>query len=510
LKLSDYFLLKETCDRIINLSGLDPNVISVPWLHILNEHPSNLNRYNYLFESKHDSHFFAAAKRKILSSLKRYYRLFRAFIFRREKEVYDKAKSMLKVNSNVDIVLITNLVSPQGLPPNDEFYYGRLKNNLQIHGFSCFTVFRNNTSSKAGTLQFSDPNTEVDWLVLPRWSKFCEELSFFRRVKTTAKKIRKLEGLILDKEKVVFNEAICQANSSETISTIQFCHELKNLFLKLKPGAILVLWEGHAWERMALYAARSVIPETLCIAYQHSILFPHSHALKRYLSPVYEPNIVLTIGQITCDLFRSTYTNKLAKFLIYGSHRLMKPDEKSINFRVSKARCIVLPDGISSECEILFQFALLLARNLPDVDFIFRTHPIISFNELQNNSPNLRSLPSNVSLSKGLAIEEEFQRCNLSLYRGSSAALYSVFSGIRPIYLIHDHDNGIDIDPMLGLSAWRIKIKTLEDFRLLVKEDKSLRPEARKAEWEVARDFCEMYIRPVNFNSFLKSMNNTC
>lgn len=56
---------------------------------------------------------------------------------------------------------------------------------------------------------------------------------------------------------------------------------------------------------MAFHAARAINPEVQCIGYQHTVLFPRTHALKRPLGASFDPDAILTIGHVTGDILKA-------------------------------------------------------------------------------------------------------------------------------------------------------------------------------------------------------------
>jgi hypothetical protein len=116
--------------------------------------------------------------------------------------------------------------------------------------------------------------------------------------------------------------------------------------------------------------------------------------------------------------------------------------------RNDSATCLVLPEGIVEECRILFTFSLSCARACPEVRFIWRLHPIMSFDKLVRRVPVLGNLPSNIEIS-AQTFEEDIARSSWALYRGSTAVVTAAANGVTPIYL--EQPGELSIDPLFEI-----------------------------------------------------------
>ena len=65
------------------------------------------------------------------------------------------------------------------------------------------------------------------------------------------------------------------------------------------------------------------------------------------------------------------------------------------SFDQKKITCIVLPEGIDFECHFLFNFSLKCSKLLSEVLFIWRLHPMISFESLFQKKV-MKSFPPNI------------------------------------------------------------------------------------------------------------------
>jgi hypothetical protein len=259
---------------------------------------------------------------------------------------------------------------------------------------------------------------------------------------------------------------------------------------------LIVTWEGHAWERLAFHAARSVDPAIQCIGYQHTVLFPRSHALRRSLGRCYDPDVILTIGDVNREVLSRSEGLRGTTIVTYGSHR--RPPAARPRAHDASTRCLVIPEGLELECLTLFDFALSAAPRLPSLHFVLRTHPVTPFTFLARRHARFRVLPPNVSVSDRQDITEDFARCDWALYRGSSAIIHAVLTGVRPLYL--ERPEQMVIDPLFAMRGWRTQVASVEALGVVIETDRGLAADEKKREWEPARAYCDRYVAPADAN----------
>ena len=123
--------------------------------------------------------------------------------------------------------------------------------------------------------------------------------------------------------------------------------------------------------------------------------------------------------------------------------------------------CLVLPEGILSECCCLFNFSIACSKAFPEIKFIWRLHPVVDFQKLCSQNRTFKKLPNNVSISR-VSLMSDFARSNNVLYRGSTAAVQAVAAGLRPIYL--QLENEMSINPMYEMEQWIPHVKDISEF----------------------------------------------
>ena len=152
-----------------------------------------------------------------------------------------------------------------------------------------------------------------------------------------------------------------------------------------------------------------------------------------------------------------------------------------------QSACLVVPEGAESESILLFDFSLKCAHEITDLQFIWRLHPNLTFENIAAKHKIFQSLPKNIELSKS-SLEEDIEICKWVLYRGSSAVIQAVEAGLKPIYL---HKRGdIKIDPLFQLKNWKEEVTTTQAFQQIIIDSKN-----ETKDCFIARDYCrKLYV----------------
>ena len=484
---AQYLALTAACDDLLRTPPVTHEKVAVPWLHVRSEHPNNLTQYQCVFERP-------GLLPELSSSLRHSAGIARTLARSLWSSTRDAQPVSAPFPPKVDVLFVSHLVSAQTQPESRDFYYGDLPEELASRGLSSLVVMHNALRSEdPGLTTRLTRGGVTSRLVLPRWSTFRNECRLTRRARVVAR------DLLVDARaaqhplnRIVALEAARHAATGSTIAALRFHAQLKQLCARFRPRAIFVTWEGHAWERLAFYAARSVDPSVRCVGYQHTVLFPRAHALKRPLGGWYDPDLILTLGDVTRDILSASEGLSGTAIMTYGSHR--HPSATKPRAADAAMRCLVIPEGLEPECLTLFDFALAAAARLPDLQFVLRTHPVLPFDSLARRYPRFRSLPANVCASSQADITADFAQCDWALYRGSSAAVHAVLAGVRPMYV--ELQGEMSIDPLCALNGWRRHVSSEEVFDAVIAADRAAAPEDRLREWEPARAFCARYVLP--------------
>jgi hypothetical protein len=118
---------------------------------------------------------------------------------------------------------------------------------------------------------------------------------------------------------------------------------------------------------------------------------------------------------------------------------------------------------------------------------------------------SLAALPDNCRISELSNIHEDFSRCDLLLYRGSSVAIYAVLNGLRPIYYAIPGE--ISIDPLYLLNEWRVVVANAEQFKNAVDVHKNLTEEVLDTQYHLAFLVCREYVKMPDQELFYQAVS---
>jgi len=500
LNEEQYRLLFDACDRVLLAPDSTIERVAIPWLHVIREHPVFLANYVDLFEP-------ATGGRAIVRKW--------SLLFRNRAGWFKQIVSTLRADGQpwfgpkelprgVDILFVSHLLNESQAGNAEDFYFAGLANELVARGHSAVIALINHTGKDAKPLAVRWNGSPVPRVIFSGSLYLLEEVNLYRRIKRGSLRLRKLAK----KEEQELPRRILARASEEglangSLTNMRIAWQIGALTAKLQPKAIVVTHEGHAWERVAFAAARSVRPSVRCIGYQHAALFCLQHAIRRNLAPEYNPDQILTAGEITqAQLSRAPGLRGIPVTVLGSNRGSISSLEEGQTAAGTQGRilgkapaCLVIPEGIASECDILFNFALACAQLLPRIRFIWRLHPILSFESLVSKNKKFRQLPANVEMSR-MPIEQDLERCRWALYRGTTAVMLAVLSGLRPIYLKLAAE--LSIDPLHELNTFRVTIESPEDFLRIINVDLNDDRNSEDKEFKVAYDYCRRYFLPWN------------
>jgi len=211
------------------------------------------------------------------------------------------------------------------------------------------------------------------------------------------------------------------------------------------------------------------------------------------------PDVVLALGDQTAAILDAGHRQYGTQLVRFGTFRRQNAGMASAPADPSLRTVLVLPEGIAPEADVLFRFAYDCALAMPNYRFILRGHPqwpasrALSLIELP-----VQSL-KNVEISQKASIQEDFDRASVLLYRGSSAALYGILSGLLAVNL--QLPEMVNSDPIYQLTAWRKTCGTPAGLREIVEQFERQSADGRTSEWCSAADYVNRYIVPVDDRS---------
>ncbi len=476
--------LCKACDQLLLAPDAGPERIATPWLHVIRAHPIFLESYGEIFGPQP----VANRKRFMRSVLSALHYLGKALFNGGE---YWSSVGELK--SKCDVLMVSHLVNESFLGHEDDFYFGKVAGEMAECSISSTIALINYTKISPMALAASWHQAKTPRVIFSPVLRFSKEWELYRLAYAEA---RRLEEAAMsqsgDLDRHVITRAAIEAASGGAVAALRLGEQIKALVAKLQPRALIVTYEGHSWERIAFASARAAVPRICCIGYQHAVLFNLQHAVQRRLGDQYNPDIILTAGNEAEIRLRKNSDLQDVWIDTVGSNRSFAHQSVGA-VRTNLGRhstCLVLPEGIVSECNLLFGFALECARIMPDMQFIWRLHPNMSYPVLTKQNPRFRNLPPNITLSTN-TLTEDITHSYWALYRGSTAIVQAAVSGVRPVYL---HRAGeISIDTLFEIAELHAQVVRPEDFKRLVLEASDTGNIAQQVQ-----DYCSQIFTPIN------------
>lgn len=434
--LKKYFEISRSCDSILYSKFSSITTFSIPWLFIIREHPDDLANYKNIYNNKKLSYllfFFKYIKKIIIIT----YRLIIKINFS-TKYFYNNSK--LK---KTDYIFVSTLVNKQYLNKEDDFYFKDIKKTISNDKNLIFSLI-NQQNLKINKSDLINK----DKLVFKNDLFFTYEIKIFLIALSESAKlfIRSIFNRGLRKN--ILLQASLEALSSSTISSIRLNIQFEKLIKQVNPKVIILTYEGYAWERLCFFTSKKFNKNIRCIGYQHTRLFNNQHSIFRCFNNDFDPDIILTSGEIPTKIFKKKINSKKISIINIGKLdydlHIEKKNDQSINTK-NKEICLVVPEGNLNENILLIKFIFNIIRFNKKYIFLLRFHPIVNLNYLQKKFNFISNLNDNIIISSDTLYAD---LCNSKyvLYRGSSVIFSAVKYGLVPIYLKNVDE--ISINPL--------------------------------------------------------------
>ena len=449
MKEAQYHALCEACDRVLLSPDSTTDRVAIKWLHVIREHPEYMKNYADLFKPVKDRGFFYQWARMLRKKAGLLKQLGKGFLSNGSPWAGPE-----KLPTGIDALFVSHLLSPSQAGQADDFYYGKVPDELVAHGHQAVIALINYSRKSGALLASKWEGSTVPRVILSDATGLFDYIRMCRRLLTESINLRRLATQEKsDFLRRVFNRASVEALSVSSVTTLRLALQIKALVGMLRPKFLIVTYEGYAWERLAFALARMALPAIRCIGYQHAAVFPLQHAIRRDLAREYNPDQILTAGMVGKKQLQREPGANGPIVSVLGSNRIFELVTTEGDCAVDQHRseysnkyaCLVVPEALAGECFLLFEFSLESAQLCPEIQFIWRLHPLLTFKSLLAQNRKLRNLPSNIVLSQA-TLAEDTVRCRWALYRGTTAIVQAVVAGLRPIYL---HQSGeMMIDPL--------------------------------------------------------------
>ena len=456
-------------DKILLHKSVNQNIVANIYLHTLSGHPVFLEKYSL------------SKKAKIWLSIR--FKLI--LIIRILQSIFDnKSYYSSKGNTKSDILFVSHLTNNQQLLKDSDEYFGDLSSQLLKYNIKSSVALINHIKVNTRQLLNSWKGDEITRFVLSSSLDFVSELKLYFSQKKSKKQLRYiLKDLQVDKALV--KDILRYHLSSDTFNALRIAKQVANIARKTGAKVIVTTYEGHAWERLVYYYVRKINPNIKCLGYQHAAVFKHQHAIRRPLSKNYNPDIILTSGLIAKYILEKSQL-KDSEIFCLGSSKYLTPSIVKGKIQC----CLVVPEGFVKESISLFGFSLDYAKQHRNQKFIWRLHPMLSFEKLRRYSSIFESLPDNIFFSEG-SLDEDIQKCDSVLYRGSTAVVNAINAGLRPIYYQQSLDE-LSIDPIYQQQRGKEVVYSQQSLGLALDKDVDMKIK------QSLQDFAQNFYTPID------------
>lgn len=248
---------------------------------------------------------------------------------------------------------------------------------------------------------------------------------------------------------------------------------------------VIVTYEGHAFEKIIFKHCND--KNIKSFGYYFSVIREYQNSIFYQFDRKYMPDIILTGGtKINDYLKKNSYSHDNIKIL--GSN-------KNINkIKIAKKNIknvLVCPEGLFSETVEIFNLINQTFFNKEDIKFIFRTHPVLGNCKKLFNKKN-----KNIIFSQNKNIKEDFQRCGIILYSGSSVCIQAVNNNLIPINFKKNRDS-FSYDPLFEINTYIVS-NSNELMHTLKSFSNSSNKKLIYKNYKKIRNYCKTYFEPMN------------
>lgn len=439
---------KKIFKKILLHKGRNQHIVANTYLHILNAHPDFLKNYNL------------SKKTKIWQSIK----FVLVSLYRFFQSIFDYEDIFLKnKDDKFDVLFVSHLTNKNQLSKESDAYFGSLPNELVQNGISCSISLIKHIKLNNQQASRKWENSKVNRFVLNLSLDFLSEIKLYYSQRKTKKHLKFILK-DLQVNKVLAKDILLNHMAPSTFNALRVAKQVADIARKTNAKFVITTYEGYSWERLVYYYIKNNNPNIKCFGYQHGAVFEHQHAIKQSLGKNYDPDFILTSGLLSLEVFKQMQSIK-SRIICVGS-----PRHNILGMVLNKSQCcLVVPEAMIDECLALFKFSLTYANQYQDQRFIWRLHPLLSFEKLKKHNSIFDKLPNNIHLSEE-DLDEDIKKSDSVLYRGSTAVINAINAGLKPIYYQQSIDE-LSIDPIYQQQKGKYIVLNQKDLRLALNKD---------------------------------------
>jgi len=464
----DFFKISKKSNDILDNNNKDI-FQSISKLHVIKHHPTY---FSDLTGKKNKFYFL----KKIIN--------YSMYLLNENKIFYYKSIK------ETDCVIISNLFGKSVDKKETDLYFGNLKQLLINNKISVCKIYRN-LSDKTSKSLFKSNEFDND-IILSKKFYFNKELKYLFKIFESIVKLK-----IFGKYKFI-KQNFKLSDFFSIPHNLRLRDQICELILKIKPKIIIFTFEGHSWERLLIYKLKKISPNTIIAGYQFTSLIKNQNSIYRKINQKFSPDFIFTTGKISENIIKKRISD--IKVETIGSAKKLVTDENKIELiKFKKQSILFVPEGLDYEIFKMLNFCIKSAKKFPNINFIFRFHPLINaknFIEEHSLKDKVVNLKNIIISKKNLA--EDLSISNFIVFRGSSIVFNAVLNNKIPLYLNIDE---INCNPLYEVFPEKLTInnsdifQNLEQFNLNENEKLSM------------KDYCKNYFEEFDINKIKKIIN---
>ena len=454
-----YIDICNNCDWLLNELDSSVQRVSISWLHVIREHPIILSRYELLFKNLNTLQNIKRSGTIIINYLR--------ILYNWVQSIKNSSNNLelgdFENKTTIDYLFVSHLIESSHLNKESDFYFGNIISSLESENLKTVSVLFNHTKISNNELR-KIYKLSYRRVILSNFLSVRDEIGLFIQLRRESKHLKNKSEKFKSSsfQAKILKESSRQCISNSSFDNLRCYYQFKELITKYNPKNIITTFEGHAWERMLFRASKEHSASIQCMGYQHTSLFRLQHSVLRKLDFIYNPDVILTTGLASKKRFENSAIGVDKPIVILGSSRgkdLVLSEETANG---SENSCLVIPEGFDSECITLFRFSIHCSKLAPEVNFIFKLHPIMSRETFVRKYPEFRKLPENVRWASD-NLQSDFSECRWALYRGTTMIVQACYAGLIPLYFQSCSDE-MSIDLLDEVSAYKTTLTNSDDF----------------------------------------------
>ena len=462
-------------DKILTHKSSNQHIVANTYLHILGTCPEFLEQYKVSRKAK----IWLRTRHWLIATIKIFHSIFNKKHYSTQQE-----------NVDAEILFVSHLTNKKQTLQDNDAYFGDLPSQLLEQGVSSSIALINHAKVSNQVILGGWKGSRVYRFVLSPSLNFLSEMELYLTQRKSKKQLKLiLEDLQIGKE--FARDILHHHLSSSALSSLRVAKQIADIAIQTGAKFIITTYEGHAWERLVYYYARKANPNIKCFGYQHAAVFECQHAIKRPLSAEYDPDIIFTSGLIAKDILGQEQLQE-SEIVCMGSPKYLIPGAMTNKKQV----CLVVPTYFVEECLDLFRFSLAYAKQHQNQKFIWRLHPLVSFEKLKRHSSIFKEFTDNIYLSKD-GLEEDIKKCDSVLYHSSTTVVNAINAGLKPIYYQQSSDE-LNIDPIYTHKKGKSIVHNQEELGLALDRDMDVKTK------QSLQNFAQDFYTPLDVGALLK------